>query len=267
MIRLEFFARDATEKAERPCWEAQTAGTGFFVWDGRDTYLVSARHVVDRDAVLRARVPTQRDDGTIEVVELTVRSEGWVFHPRSEERSEGGKRVAPVDVAVARVPRLRDRRVKTIGYCPEPCDRNVLHQFAKDDPEPPVIVLMFGFPLDLGFELAEQRPMARMGIVSMVAGETFVQEQGVFLDARTRLLDMPVYPGNSGSPVFSHPQPAGRFELLGVVTAANDAYRYAVSEPVSRIAETLEAARSADRASAAAWFRLDQETLPCEGKR
>jgi len=252
VVRLEHY--DIVERAGSDVTEyvGHSDGTGFFLLFGRELYLATVRHITENRYDLQARVTVQKrgtDDN--EVLDLHIPHEAWVVHPRGDGVGSGGVRVAAVDVAVARVPWPKDRLVKAVGYCPSPCTSGVINQFAKEDPEPPTISLIFGFPLDLGFKLAEQRPMARMGVIAMVAGESFLQSEGVFVEERVRLVDAEMFPGNSGSPIFSYPIGKQGFELLGLITGANETFDYAVAEPVSRIAETLEAAVAASVTSGA----------------
>jgi hypothetical protein len=114
--------------------------------------------------------------------------------------------------------------------------------------------LVFGFPGDLGFELAEQRPMARLGVIAMVAGESFLKARGEFQDADVRLIDAPIFGGNSGSPVFRYRPLGGLAPLLGLVTHTNIQLDYAVMEPVWRIAQTVEQASKAGLHEGVRWL-------------
>lgn len=243
VVRLEHY--DVIERAGSDERETvgHTDGTGFFVIHDRALYLVSARHLVEVPFDLQARVPTQLGSGDgVDVLELRLPHEAWVYHPQGNHELADGRRVAAIDVAAVRVPWPKERVVKAVGFCPEPCASGVIDQFAARDPEPPDLALIFGFPLDLGFQLEEQRPMARMGVVAMVAGETFLRRDGVFVDERVLLVDAEMFSGNSGSPMFRYPLADSPFELLGLITGANEGFDYAAAEPVSRIAETLRAA-------------------------
>ncbi len=258
VVRLEHY--DIVERSGSDVTEyvGHSDGTGFFLLFGRELYLATARHITENEYDLQARVTVQKrgiDDN--EVIDLRIPHAAWVAHPRGVGVGAGGVRVAAVDVAVAKVPWPKDRMVKAVGYCPSPCSSGVINQFAQKDPEPPTIALVFGFPLDLGFKLAEQRPMARMGVIAMVAGESFLQSEGVFVEERVRLVDAEMFPGNSGSPMFSYPIGGQSFELLGLITGSNESFDYAVAEPVSRIAETLEVAATATVAKGASWHPLD----------
>lgn len=254
VVRLEHYdviERDGSDLVETV---GHSDGTGFLVAAGDRLFVVSAAHVAHSRWDLKVRVVGENREGTgISVAGLRIPRDAWVFHPKGPSVTPDGKPVAAVDVAVAEVPWHPELRLRTIGYCPDPCDSEVTDQFADQDPDPPAMLLTFGFPKGLGFELREQRPMARTGIVSMVAGEHFVHTGEAFLDARARLLDTDIFPGNSGSPVFSNPVLGGPFELLGVVTAANDTFDFAVSEPVSRVKEVLEHAFKHPAANRGRW--------------
>ena len=169
-----------------------------------------------------------------------------MFHRQDQKTIRVGGRedvVAAIDVAAVMVPSIKERRIRTIGFCPDPCPEGKTQQFADADPEPPVMVLVFGFPLDLGFSLLEQRPIGRLGMISMAATQRFLRTQGKLRDSRVVLVDAPLFPGNSGSPVFQRPELGKRFQLLGLISAANSALSYAVAEPVTRISEAVKYAR------------------------
>jgi len=55
---------------------------------------------------------------------------------------------------------IKNREIKAFLYEPE-SESNLL---PLEDPVPPQAVLVFGFPLDIGFNLLEQRPFGRLGI-------------------------------------------------------------------------------------------------------
>jgi S1-C subfamily serine protease len=224
-------------------------GTAFFtIYDGDPTnyYLITARHVAIAADTLRARVPSQHlDTGKTEIIGLKIPGNQWIFHPESGRKIEYkgiSERLMPVDVAVAKIPAIRKRSVRGIRYCPGRCS-NVKeeNQFLVRDPEPPMRILVWGFPNDLGFTLEEQRPFGRLGMVSMKAEEPFIRTDGELRDERVILLDAPLFPGNSGSPVFSYPV-VQQFKLAGMVSASNATANLAIAEPVSRISETMHKA-------------------------
>ena len=140
---------------------------------------------------------------------------------------------------------LKDHQVMTFLYEMEGQKEGKGNQLSLKDPEPPEPILVFGFPSEIGFELTEQRPMGRVGIVSMVAGNKFLKMEGKYMAERASLIDIGAFPGNSGSPVINQfsLQAETQIKLLGVLVGTNPKRRYAVMEPVSRVRETLEIAR------------------------
>lgn len=241
-----------------------SVGTGFFVVFQRETYLVSARHIAEKSFDLRSRVPSRnRESGATEVVELRVPKEAWVYHPDGAKTIRRGSEsydVAAVDVAAVKIPTMRDLYVVAVGYCPEPCESGEVDQFADSDPEPPQIAIIIGFPRDLGLQLREQRPMVNLGLVALVSEEFLIsnRETGQNLDSRVVLVDTDIFPGNSGSPMFVAPGHERKFDLLGLLVGGHGALGYAVAEPVSRIAETLEVAARTETPATPSWYRLDQ---------
>ena len=127
-----------------------------------------------------------------------------------------------------------------------------------EDPDPPRAILVFGFPADVGFQLKEQKPLVRLGVVSMKTGREFLKlDSGKFAEERCCLIDARIFGGNSGSPVMNQititdSQP----RLLGLVKAANARLDFAVMEPVSRIRETLDLAK--DKAKSGSWGTIGQ---------
>lgn len=240
-------------------------GTAFFSQHTRDNehyYLITARHVVDPRKDLRARVPSQQEaSGRTEVVELRIPADAWIFHPLGRRRTTHGsapERLYPVDIAVAKVPGIRGRRVRTVGYCPDPCPEGRDHQFLTSDPRPPASVLVWGFPESLGFKLETQRPLARLGIVAMVADEPFIRTGGVLRDDRVLLIDAPIFPGNSGGPVFLSLPDGEATDLAGMISASNASRNYAVAEPASRVAEAMEHALVSQPKARASWRPLER---------
>jgi S1-C subfamily serine protease len=243
----------------------RSLGTGFFVHqkaDGDTYFLVTARHVVDPRVDLRARVPTQRiDDGKTDVVELRIPKDAWVYHPAGERTVEfrgKSEKLGAVDVAVAKIPPLQDRRVRAVSYCSGVCPEGVAQQFLDGDALPPAQVLVWGFPGNLGFLLTEQRPMARLGVIAMVAEEPFVRTENELRDERVLLIDAPSFGGNSGGPVFTYPR-AGPMRLAGLISAMNRSLAYAIAEPVSRIAEALQTAHESTERNAASWEEMNRQ--------
>jgi len=134
------------------------------------------------------------------------------------------------------------------GYETKESSNYTKNQLPYEDPEPPSPILVFGFPADVGFTLEEQNPIARLGIISMKAGNKFIKVDGEkYAEERSCLIDARIFGGNSGSPVMNQirledSQP----KLLGLVTATNNALDFAIMEPTSRIRETIDLAKDKD---------------------
>ncbi|MEW6196766.1 MAG: hypothetical protein AB1521_16590 [Bacteroidota bacterium] len=148
-------------------------GTAFFIIteiDSTHYYLVTARHVVESNRSLRARVPSQRlDNSKTEVIELRLPPNIWIYHPQEARTitiKEKVEKIFPIDVAITKLPGIKDRRVRTISYNKNDENKN---QISLIKVEPPNQIIVFGFPGELGFDLEEQRPLGRIGIVAMAA--------------------------------------------------------------------------------------------------
>lgn len=241
-------------------------GTAFFVIHRRDNkhyYVVTARHVVEKRLDVKARVPSQlKDSGKTEIIELRIPRDQWFFHPDSTRKTKFNDKeelLFPVDVAIAKLPAIADRRIRALAYCPLPCSPDEKEsQFLSSDPEPPTRVIVWGFPVDIGFTLDEQRPLGRLGLIAMVANEPFIRTNGILRDERVFLLDAPIFPGNSGGPVLTFPV-IGKTRLAGLISASNPKLGFAIAEPVSRIAEVLDIA-FVDKAKPKASWRLIRKT-------
>lgn len=241
-------------------------GTAFFVHyskDNRYYYLVTARHVAYPPKPLKSRVPAQRiDTGETEIIELRIPADKWIFHPIEDRHIDiRGKKekLLPVDVAVVKVPGIKDRRIRTTGYCSDDCDDKKKNQFFEEEPMPPLRVMVWGFPVGLGFTLEEQRPLVRLGCVAMKAKEPFIRTDGVLRDEKVFLLDAPIFPGNSGGPIFTFPV-FGNPKLIGLISASNIPLNFAIAEPASRIAETIDVAFSSDIKAEDAWHLINDSS-------
>lgn len=227
------------------------------------TYLITARHVAESGYDLRARVSAQLlSSGATDVIELRIPKEAWVFHPVSAKiikKNSKEIRLQAVDIAVADLPGILDRRILAFSYCTNPCPAGQINQVSPTDPMPPLPIIVAGFPGTLGFILTEQRPMIRSGTVSMMAGERFLSVDGEFLDEKSIILDIRIQGGNSGSPVFNLNPLTGNITLVGVIIASNSAWEYAVAEPVSRVLEALEEAIEKPAVVKPQWFKLPQQ--------
>jgi hypothetical protein len=259
VVRLE--GGRMVERDGEPVVERVPLGTAFFVRSKPDLYVVSARHVVDIPYDLVARVPArQKETGQTEVLWLELPHDKWVYHPES-----GDAQSSYVDVAAMKIPWIRDRTVRYFRYEPADSNEHDANQFPFTDPQPPEPVLVFGFPASIGFELAEQRPLARFGIVAMNTGKKFLKARGKWVDERCSLVDCRMLGGNSGSPVMNQIR-VGDAEprVLGIAIASNAEYDYGVIEPVSRIRETLDVARGRDRSGD--WKLIVKEPAGAAGR-
>ncbi len=241
VIRLEHSEKILKEGSNELINTNVSNGTAFFIGNTEDLFIVTARHVVEKDYDLHARVQCKnRITGETEIILLKLKKDKWVFHPKDESIDTNY-----VDVAVMKIGWIIDRDVKMFRYELPNTEAANQNQLLFEDPLPPESILIFGFPLDIGFKLSEQKPLCRLGIVSMVTGKKFLKtENGKFADEKTILIDSNMFPGNSGSPVIKQLLPfASEIKLLGLVIATNERMNYAVIEPVSRIRETIEIAK------------------------
>jgi len=241
VIRLEHSEKILKEGSNKLINTNVSNGTAFFIGNTEDLFIVTARHVVEKDYDLHARVQCKnRITGETEIILLKLKKNKWVFHPKDELIDTNY-----VDVAVMKIGWIIDRDIKMFRYELPNTELANQNQLPFEDPLPPESILIFGFPLDIGFKLSEQKPLCRLGIVSMVTGKKFLKtENGKFADEKTILIDSNMFPGNSGSPVIKQLLPfASEIKLLGLVIATNERMNYAVIEPVSRIRETIEIAK------------------------
>src|SRR5579863_7304395 len=235
-----------------PSGQHAPVGTGFFVQDeANHFFIVTARHVASAGLDLRALVPTFLSaTGKTDLVELRLPSSGWIYHENA-----GDDKTLPVDVAVMKIPGVKDRGVITFLYCPHDCPKDEYNQLS-DNPQPPDEIVIFGFPADLGFTLKEPRPMTRAGVVALTAEDKFIyvdQPDGSkkLLNQGAYLVDARMFPGNSGGPVIVK-NPFANIRLGGLVTATNRSLDYGIITPVSQIAQTLDKAK--DSGTSGGWF-------------
>ena len=254
VIRLEHSEKILKEGSNELINTNVSNGTAFFIGNTEDLFIVTARHVVEKDYDLHARVQCKnRITGETEIILLKLKKDKWVFHPKDESIDTNY-----VDVAVMKIGWIIDRDIKMFRYELPNTELANQNQLPFEDPLPPESILIFGFPLDIGFKLSEQKPLCRLGIVSMVTGKKFLKtENGKFADEKTILIDSNMFPGNSGSPVIKQLLPfASEIKLLGLVIATNERMNYAVIEPVSRIRETIETAKEGPK-NIDCWFLIN----------
>jgi hypothetical protein len=255
VIRLEHTTETTSEGNSKAVIANNPDGTGFFVWSGDRLFLISARHVVDTDHDLHARVKVfNTSTQTSEILLLKLPRKHWIYHP-----DQGDATTNAVDIAVIRLTLpVWDKFAGSIkGFAYEPGETEV-SQLAFEDALPPEQVVTFGFPGEDGFKLLEQRPMARFGIISMHTGEKFIMVSNNYANERCDVLDIKAFPGNSGSPVMSA---TGGTHLLGVLIASNNS-DIAVMEPASRIREILEIGRKTPIKEFNFWSKYLDATLP-----
>ncbi len=206
-------------------------GTAFLVGYKGKYFVVTARHVVSDKVDLMMRFQAEDSDKAFHTVSFVLPKDKWVFHPNA-----GDKETHPVDVAAMKISLLGEQPKAGFNYAPSETD----NQLSDADPEPPETFLLFGFPGSIGFELLEQKPMGRMGIISMKTGKKFLKVGEKFAEERSILVDTKAFPGNSGSPIFS--MSGNNPKLLGLLSASNSDMSFSIIAPVSRIREVIELA-------------------------
>ncbi len=251
IIRLEHVEQIKKEGSDIIETRNISDGTAFFVASGKDLYLVSARHVVDKNHDLHARVRCKNKiTQKIEVILLTTPKNRWIFH-----NITGDNNTNYVDVAVQKIGWINNRSIKHFRFEPKTSNDFEKNQLPYEDPLPPKSILSFGFPMNIGFELLEQRPFGRSGIIAMVTGKEFLKlENGKFAEEKDIILDINMFPGNSGSPVINKMDSTDpKTTLLGLIVATNLKMNFAIMEPVSRIIETLDLAREQSKDNINFW--------------
>jgi len=241
IMRLEHTEVIYQENADAKIPRSVPDGTAFFVLSGDELYVVSARHVVEKPHDLHARVQCKnKKTGYDEVILFELPRNGWVYHGEYEDVD-----TRFVDVAAMKIPWIKDRAIKAFRYEPKDSNDYDKNQLPYEDPEPPDPILVFGFPADIGFQLLEQRPFTRSGVVSMKTGKEFIKiDANKFAEERCCLIDAKMFAGNSGSPVMNQPRLGdSKPRLLGLVIATNNILDFGIIEPVSRIRETLDIAK------------------------
>ena len=239
-------------------------GTAFFVRKGASIYVVTAGHVA-RDAFsYTAIVRYLLSDGSMMGVRLTMPHDRWILHPE-----EGDTTHAPVDVAAMKI--ADHGGIIAVLYCPSDCpDKKNEVNITNEDAEPPLPVLVFGFPLnEPGLKLLRSVPLGRQGIVALVdkREDEVLVDGGKYFDRRGFVLDIPtIIGGNSGSPVLSN-APFQQMALVGIISASTEegnagAYAraggYAVAEPSSRIKEVLDSPKTEQMQPVDTWCLVSE---------
>ena len=253
VIRLEHSEKILKEGSNEVININVPNGTAFFIGNVEDLFIVTARHVVEKEYDLHARVQCKnRITGDNEVILLKLKRDKWVFHPKDESIDTNY-----VDVAVMKISWITDRGIKMFRYELPNTEEANKNQLPFEDPLPPDSILIFGFPLDIGFKLSEQKPLARLGIVSMVTGNKFLKINNKFAEEKAMIIDTKMFPGNSGSPVIKQTSLFQvEIELVGLVIATNENLDFGIIEPVSRIRETIEIAKESPK-NIDCWFLIN----------
>jgi len=253
IIRLEHSEEIKEKSSNKITNITRPNGTAFFVRSGDDLFVVTARHVVEKEYDLHARVQCKnRITGDNEVILLKLKRDKWVFHPEDESIDTNY-----VDVAVMKISWIPDRGTKMFRYELPNTEEANKNQLPFEDPLPPDSILIFGFPLDIGFKLSEQKPLGRLGIVSMVTGNKFLKINNKFAEEKAMIIDAKMFPGNSGSPVINQLSLLQvEIKLLGLVIATNENMDFGIIEPVSRIRETIEIAKESPK-NIDCWFLIN----------
>ncbi len=244
VIRLEHWEDVRQEGSSKVIRQNKSNGTAFFVKSGGHLFVVSARHVVEQAYDLHARVECLNENsGKKEVILLKLPRKRWVYHPVNSNKD-----THYVDVAAIKIRWIKDRTIKHFTYELPDSKTKDKNQLPSEDPVPPRKILVFGFPVKIGFELQEQRPFGRSGIIAMRTGEKFLKMKTngkiKFAEEKCYLIDAKVFPGNSGSPILNQKSLTdSKLQLLGLLVGSNPSMDFGVVEPVSRIREVLDKAK------------------------
>jgi len=244
VIRLEHIEAIHKEGSPNVIKQNKPDGTAFFVQSEGSLFVVSARHVVEQSYDLHARVEClNAKSGGKEVIILKLPRSRWIFHA-----TKGDRDTHYVDVAAMRIRWIKERTIKYFTYESPGSKNKDKNQLPTEDPSPPRKILVFGFPFDIGFQLLEQRPFGRAGIIAMRTGKKFLKMKigaaNKFAEERCFVIDAEAFPGNSGSPVLNQTSLTdSKLQLLGLLSAANQSMDFGVVEPVSRIREILDKAK------------------------
>jgi hypothetical protein len=215
-------------------------GTAFLLYSRNDLFVVSARHVVDKDYDLYANVKAKNSEtGMINNFLLKLPRHSWVYHP-----DQGNENTHYVDVAVMKIGLLPGHELFAFQYSPQ-LGNTV--DFTPHKQKTPLPVLICGFSGDKRFRLSEAGPLSRLGIMPAFKdnSKSFKISNGKFVENKAFLIDAEISGGNSGSPVFQPAPPLffrNDMRIIGLVIGADESMGLAIVEPASRIGETLDLA-------------------------
>lgn len=247
IIRLEHFEETKKEGSNKVIDTSKADGTAFFVLYNNSIFVISARHVVEKPYDLHARVQVKNDiTGDIETFLLNLKRDRWIYH-----FDHGDNDTRYVDVAVTKI--KPKKGIKWFRYEMKDSEKYAENHLPEKDPVPPKQVIVFGFPGNIGFDLSEQIPFGRQGIVSMSPNKEMLKFRKKYYEERCCILDIESFPGNSGSPVIGLNPFGGDLKLLGLVIASNKSMDFSIMEPVSRIRETLDIAKNQSFGNVGFW--------------
>ena len=224
-------------------------GTGFFIKSGRDLFVVSARHVVEKSYDLEARVRAKnRRTGNVAEFLLRLPGDGWVYHPNG-----GDRRTHYVDVAIMKIDSIPGHALEYFRYDagpPTASERSAGHMNV------PLPVMVYGFFGDTG-RRTTLIPVPRLAIIPIKAHHfVFRINNRKFAEGAAFLIDAGISRGNSGSPVLeSVPQHlfTRDMKIIGMVIGTNEQLACAVVEPASRIREAIRFAKKRSCLKTALW--------------
>jgi S1-C subfamily serine protease len=233
---------------------ATGTATAFFVRSNAEFYIVTAAHVANASFdSFTATVPLKLADSTSVNAHMVLAKNKWIT---SSDR--GDPTHFSVDVAAMKV--IEYGGIMSFHYCSPHCDPNNPKDYNQldNDPSPPDVVMVFGFPLVPGL-LKISRPLGRQGIVAFVdADEDTIVIENKYFDRRGILIDIPtIIGGNSGSPVIKIPL-FGSLTLVGLISGANLGGGSAVAEPVSRIKELLDSPEMKNASAVDPWCMVSE---------
>ncbi|MBW1706058.1 MAG: hypothetical protein JRJ86_12965 [Deltaproteobacteria bacterium] len=254
IIKLKHDERIHLEGSDKIRTSVIPDGTAFLLSNKNDLFVVSARHVVEKDYDLYADVRAKnRKTGMTENFLLKLPRHGWAYHP-----DQGNEKTHYVDVAVMKICLLPGYELFPFQYSPQ--WKNTV-DFTSREHRAPIPVLICGFSGDKGFRLSEARPLSRLGIMPALKdnSKSFKISNGKFVENRAFLVDAEISEGNSGSPVFQ-PDPPLLFRndmrIIGLVIGTDKSMGLAIVEPASRIGETLDIARKRPTNDHTFWLSL-----------
>jgi Trypsin-like peptidase domain len=229
-------------------------GTAFLLSNRNDLFVVSARHVVDKNYDLYANVKaTNNETGMINNFLLKLPRHSWVYHP-----NQGNENTHYVDVAVMKISLLPAHDIVAFQYRPQ---WGNTFDFTSHKQSTPLPVLICGFSGENGFRLSEARPLSTLGIIPAVKdnSKSFKISNGKFVEDKAFIVDAEISGGKSGSPVFQPDPPLffrNDMRIIGLVIGADKSMGLAIVEPASRIEETLDLAAKRSGKDHTFWFGL-----------